>query len=282
MSTKQPDPALPHRRAIREHARHSTVEISGGSRPHSFMEDVRVDYGPNDVLTKLFIAADGVLQDNEVVLSFASFEELVAVNQANRDSWLPLNPTFDPKNGNVGPDCAFTLLGRNRSGRVVTAQAMRIFDWPHTNFKKEAESLRLLYANPPCRAGRPGCEVTAPSAHSITGRVGYGGAVWLHPSVRGRRMVSSMSRIGRAYALTRWQIDIAFGVTSTGGLASGFIGDAGFVHEEKGIAFADPKEGPLDAALFWITSAEMIQDFAAYSARTMQPSRNRLQLGNAE
>ena len=247
----------------------------------AFLRGVRIEHGPHELLARLFIAADAELDRYGITLSFASFDELVEANEKNRASWLPLNPTFHPKNGNVNTDCAFTLLGRDTGGRVVTAQAMRIFDWQETDFKTEAESLRLLYANPDRGVLGRGCTVTTPSAHLISGRVGYGGAIWLHPSVRDYSLACSMSRIGRAYAYTRWRIEIAFGITSTALLAKGFIGDCGFPHAERGVAFDLIDGCPPDGALFWITSDEMIDDFGSFLNRLHAQSRRTAKLSHA-
>lgn len=254
-----------------------STETAPRAQPQSFVKDVRLDYGPPELISAFLIAADTTLADHGLTLSFSSFQELLRVNGENRNTWLPLNPTFNPANGLVDSDNAFCLLGRNGSGQVVTAQAMRIFDWHDTDLKREAESLRLLYLNPPASDG---CRVTAPSAPHIRGRVGYGGAIWLHPSVRGRRVPAWMSRIHRAYAYTRWQIDMSFGITSTALLKTGFIEASGFPHSEKGVAFDDPTKGPPDGAIFWITADEMLADWASFLEQSDKPSGNSLKVGN--
>jgi hypothetical protein len=231
----------------------------------SFLRDVRIDHGPNELLARVFITCDAALSTHGVTLSFATFDELREANEANRESWRPLNPTFHPANGNVNDDCAFAMLGRDASGKVVTAQAMRVFDWQDTNFKLEAECGRLLFAKPrPMKRKETFCEISAPSASLITGRVGYAGAAWFHPSLRGRHLGALTARIGRAYGYTRWHFNMAFGVTSVALLPKGFIRDTGYAHAETGVKFVDPANGPSEAALVWLERDEILADFEGF------------------
>jgi hypothetical protein len=231
----------------------------------SFLRDVRIDHGPGELLARVFIACDAALSTHGVTLSFATFDELREANDINRESWRPLNPTFHPANGNVNDDCAFAMLGRDTNGTVVTAQAMRVFDWQDTNFKLEAESGRLLFAKPaPMKRTETFCKISAPSASLITGRVGYAGAAWFHPSLRGRHLGALTARIGRAYGCTRWNLSMAFAVTSVALLAKEFIQDTGYTHAETGVNFVDPATGPPEAALVWLERHEIIADFEAF------------------
>ena len=232
----------------------------------SFLADVRIDYGPSDLLGRFFIAADAALEQQGITLSFATFQELLAANEANPESWLPLNPTFRPNNGIVGGPNSFALLGRNRQGNVVTAQAVQIFEWQNSTFKAEAESLRLLFAQPdPNQYPQGTLTMTAPSAHSILkGRIGYGGAAWRHPTTRGKGLSPILGRISKAYACAHWQIDHFVGITSLALLATGFTKEAGFKHSEPGVSFADPTLGPPQAAITWITADEILDDLESY------------------
>jgi hypothetical protein len=249
----------------------------------SFLRDVRIDHGPGELLARVFIACDAALSTHGVTLSFATFDELREANEINRESWRPLNPTFHPANGNVNDDCAFAMLGRDANGNVVTAQAMRVFEWHETNFKLEAESGRLLFSHPATmNVTNIACQVTAPSALSIHGTIGYAGAAWFHPTLRGRHIGALTARIGRAYGYARWNIELAFGVTSVALLRKGFIQDAGYLHAEHGVHFANSSACPTDGAIVWVTREEMIDDFAKFIAApdAFVLSRN-APLGNA-
>jgi hypothetical protein len=173
-----------------------------------FLSELRIEHGPVDLVRRFLRYADALNRRQGVVLSFASLEELRAVNERNLDSWKPLMSNFDPQLNSIAPDDAFCLLGRNAEGDVVSTQAGRLYTWQGTNLKQEAESLRWFYRNPEV-SKRPGetCIVTAPSAPHISGRVAFLGAVWYHPDYRKRMPTLVDLRIGHYYALAKWRPD---------------------------------------------------------------------------
>src|SRR6186713_962487 len=89
----------------------------------SLLRQLTVDHGPADLLGRFFLRADSAARARGVTLSFASMADLIEVNQRNRDSWLPLFPTYDIRHNDIGPDEAFCILGRDRQGKVVAAHA---------------------------------------------------------------------------------------------------------------------------------------------------------------
>lgn len=242
-------------------------------RRDRFISSVRIDRGPTDLLARFFIAADAALAAAGVDLHVGTFEELVEVNRANRDSWLPLNPTFDPMNGLVDSASAFVLLGTDATGTVVATTALKLFDWQATTLKIEAESLRLFFADPATMApDDTTCSVTAPSASIITGRVGYGGAQWVHPDFRKKRLPPILSRLIRALAYARWQVDLVCGISSLKLIGRGYTDRGGYVHMEPSIHFTNPALGLPAAGLAWITAAETLEDLRGFL----------VQLGGAE
>ena len=54
-----------------------------------------IDHGPTDLLERFFRRADAAAHALGLTLSFADLAELIEVNERNRDSWLPLFPTYD-------------------------------------------------------------------------------------------------------------------------------------------------------------------------------------------
>ena len=116
-------------------------------RPSLFSQ-ISVQHGPAALLGRLFLLCEAQLRERGVSPAFAGMADLVAVNRANSDSWAPLWSGFNPAFSNLTPDNSFCILGCNREGDVVAAQAARFLDWPGTNYHTEAESLRLMYADP--------------------------------------------------------------------------------------------------------------------------------------
>ena len=94
--------------------------------PRPLLSQLTVDHGPVELLGKFFLRADTAARARGVTLSFASMAELIEVNEHNRDSWLPLFPTYDIRHNTIGPDEAFCILGRDPHGKVVAAHAGRL------------------------------------------------------------------------------------------------------------------------------------------------------------
>ncbi len=235
-------------------------------RSHEGLASIRVDYGPRDLLGRFFLMADAALKQLGITLSFGTIDELVATNLRNRDSWFPLLPTFDPSNGLCDPSSTYVFIGRNGHGDVVTAQAAKVFDWANTNFKAEAESMRLFYHNPRNAGATERCIVTSPSAPLLTGKVAFLGGAWWHPSVRGRLLGSLLSRVSRAYAYTHWRTDITMALMTETLINKGFAARNGYQHVELGVAFRNFQLGDFDGAMAWIMADEIFDELSNFAA----------------
>ncbi|HRD78826.1 MAG TPA: hypothetical protein PK264_23290, partial [Hyphomicrobiaceae bacterium] len=125
-------------------------------------EDITIDYGPPQLLGRVFLQAETQARLAGVRLSFAPVRTLAEVNRANRDSWKALLPTFDVAYGGISDDNAYCIIGRDASGDIVATQGARFFSWTDTSFHEELESLRLLYGDPArMRGADESCTVTA-------------------------------------------------------------------------------------------------------------------------
>src|SRR5262245_32247766 len=169
---------------------------------------LKIKYGPVGLFGRFFLWADTAARDRGVTLFFASLQDLIEANKANSDTWRPLVPVFDEALGGATPETAFVLIGRNKDGEVVATQAARIYDWSKTSLKDEANSLRMFYADPDAAVARGDrCEITAPIAEKISGRVAFSGGIWYRRDFRGKDLGTILPRISRAYAFTRWHSD---------------------------------------------------------------------------
>jgi hypothetical protein len=244
---------------------HSGKAGGQGAQPAKRLTDIRIDFGPREELAQFFLMADTALRRKGVFLGFGTFEELVETNRRNRDSWLPIVPSYDPANGLCDLDKGYVLIGRNAAGEIVVAQGTIIFDWVGTNFKDEAESMRIFYASPETRP-RPQerCIVTAPSAASMSGRVALHGAAWWHPSVRGRLLGALVARVSRLYAYARWRTDLSLAINSEKLIAGGFPKRNGYQHIEPGVAFRNFEMGNYDGGIVWITEDELFVELSNF------------------
>jgi len=172
------------------------------------LDEVVLDYGPLERLSRCLIAGDAIARQHGITLSFETLETVVEINRRNGDSWLPITPTYDPSVWRGDDHNAFAIVGRDSAGEIVTTHATRVFHWStDTNFGAEANALRIFYRNPEADANSgESCHVTAPSAYKVTGRVALGGGIWIRPDFRGSRLTQLMGRMGRAYVIGKYDI----------------------------------------------------------------------------
>jgi len=230
--------------------------------------DITVEHGPVDLLGRFFLAADTAARQRGVFLSFATFEELVEVNKKNSATWKPLTTLYDyracPRG--LAPDRAFCMLGRNARGEVVATHAARFFDVDESDTLYDiAVSLRLFYDEPE-RLKNEGerCEVTASIAHSIRGRVLINGAVWYHPSYRGRDLAMIIPRISRVYAYTRWKIDHSMGIVIQKATDGGIIDRLGYPHREWDLKLINSSMGNGRCCFGWMHADELLDDVESW------------------
>jgi hypothetical protein len=237
-------------------------------RPRSFLSDVKIDYGPPDVLSRLFLKADTELREAGVTFSFAPLDEFIDVNKRNSDTWRPSLPIFDPDVGGVTSETGFAMLGRNESGEVVVAQASRLYSLTRSTLKDEIESLRLFYADPD-KSRLPGesMSVTAPSAASMVGRVVFSGGVWFHPNYRRKGIVNIIARAARACAFTRWYADSTCSFMAEDVVKGGTAIRAGYPHVEWDVMMTNTpvlRDKVIRAALIWTDVEEQMKFFRSY------------------
>lgn len=233
----------------------------------NFLADVRIDHGPRQLLSRLFLRGDTLLRERGINLQFAPIEVLTEVNRQNLDSWPPLFAVFNPDLGSINNTNSFALIGRNASGKVIAAQGARFYDIGERTFREETESLRLYYSDPD-RQRLPGesCTITAPSADIITGQFIYSGAVWYHPEYRKQGLTSILPRITKALSLTRWGSDVTLSFMVDKVVAGGTAQRAGYRHIEWEIILRNSLFGDARLALIWSNANELIDYFSGLLA----------------
>ncbi|WP_372393904.1 hypothetical protein ABMY26_00105 (plasmid) [Azospirillum sp. HJ39] len=171
-------------------------------------EQIDIANGPHDQLARFFLLADRLARDRGVRLSISrDFMELLAVNQANRDSWEEMFPVVDPRFHNLRPDSTFWLRGVDAAGRVVLTRACRRIDLGTGTLRQALTSLRLLYD--PAVGGEAPDELLfcdSPSAAEVTGTISFQAAGWHHPDFRGAGLSAVASRLVKALGLAMWDV----------------------------------------------------------------------------
>ena len=228
-----------------------------------------IDHGPAELLNRFFQHADAAARARGVMLSFGDMAELIEVNEENRDSWLPLFPTYDIRCNTIRPEEAFCILGRDRGGKVVATHAGRLFNLRFSNFHDLAQSLHLMYEHPD-RSKRPGetCEVTAKEARSIAGNVVFSGAAWYHPDYRGKELSRIIPILSRAYAFTRWNMDYVVAMMSEGVVRGGMTERTGYTNIDWDIRVTNSPLGNVRFAFMWMDPRQLLADIDKFVARS--------------
>ena len=168
----------------------------GRASSEAFLNAIDIRCGPDELLARFFIMAAENAASYGIALEIGTFDELMEVNRRNQDTWMPITTTFRPDEGGASDETGVVVFGRNADGDVVTTHAARLFDWSGSNFRAEAESLRLFYQDPDRWAlPEERCEVTTERADSLGGRCAYIGGLWFHPSVRGGGRTRYITRV---------------------------------------------------------------------------------------
>lgn len=243
----------------------SRVSAPTAAPARSFLSDVRIDFGPPDLLGRLFLKADRELHELGIQLSFAPVEMLIDLNRQHRASWRPLVPIFDHRVGGIDNKNGFCLVGRNCAGEIVATQACRLYTLTDRTLKEECESLKLFYADPEQSKGlQETCTITCPIADTLTGRVTYTGAVWFRPDYRSLGITSILGRVAKAYAFTKWYTDVTLTLMIQDVYAAGTARRAGFPHHEWEVWMRNTPLGTARAALIWMNTAEMLDYMQAF------------------
>lgn len=99
---------------------------------------MQVRHGPPEVIGRVLLRGHDAALSLGLTLRIAGFDEPIATNAANRDSWPPLAPMFDPEHSDLTAEASLCLMGV-ANGQVVATQALRLFEWGETTLHAEAE-----------------------------------------------------------------------------------------------------------------------------------------------
>lgn len=235
----------------------------------SLLDGITIDYGPPELLGRLFLKAEAHARLAGVRLEFAPMERLREANKTNGGSWRRLVPVFDTTVNDLSTEDSFCIIGYNANNEIVATQAARLYRWTNTTFKQEAESLRMFYRNPELSKGPDeSCTVTARSAENILGRVAYSGAVWHRPDYRGKGLISCVTRISKALAFTRWYTDVTMSLMIEDVVAKGTAERTGYSNVEFEVMLNNSPLGTHRTALIWMREQELLDHLEKYLARS--------------
>lgn len=206
----------------------------------AFLKTLRIDHEPVSLLGGYFAEVAAFVEAHSIGLSLETAESLMQINRDNESCWRRIIPVFDPVLNDLDEGNTRVLVARNEQGEAVATGACRLYDWEHTNYAAELESLRMFSRDPSAKAlPYKGCAVTAHRARAINGKVVFAGAAWCHPSVRGKRLSSVIPRASKALAVATWDFDFMVGLMLEEVVAMGFAERFGYHDPEQGAVLAD-------------------------------------------
>lgn len=241
---------------------------SPNAKPQSeFISNIYIEHGPRELLGRYFLQANKALVDRGIFLELGSFDDLLRVNEANRDSWLPLFPALNPQFCKLNEDNSFCIVGRDDEGEIVATQAGRLFDLQDSSFADAALNMTLLYDDP-SESANPNevWTVSAPMASELRGKIAFTGAVWYHPKVRGRGLASLIPRLARAFALARWNINATVVMMSKNTHSQGLFRKTGHVNFQDGVHARASTHGDVDYLLFWMLQTDIMREVGDFLA----------------
>lgn len=193
---------------------HSSKHLKQQPEFPTFLSQVRIEHGPRAQLSRFLLAANSALEDKGLNLRQTSFDELHAVYKIHEKSWTTLVPFFNATISPIDDANAACFVVYDDDGEPVSTTAVRVWNFVDTNLRAELESLRMLYGQQSeARLRGADCQVTAPTAGLLNGRILYCGAYWVRPDYRGKGLGLIVPAMSRFYALGRWAIDykVTFG-----------------------------------------------------------------------
>jgi hypothetical protein len=219
-----------------------------------------IKHGPARLLATFVLEGDKAARQKGIHLRLRNdFGDLVYINKhaAVRWSWYPLLDIFNPEHSDLLPENSYWISGEDEHGEIVLTQAGRVYYWPDTTLEQEA---RMMFYGGREKGQR--CVVTAADAKMITGVVFYGGAGWVRPDFRGRRLMRLVPRIGRAYALARWPVDWGISFVLPNLVDNGVAAGYGYQRASYSIYFPGSVVGDVDVVLVSVSASAAYADFA--------------------
>jgi len=151
-----------------------------------------------------FFKVNAEAERKGVSLSYETdFDELLAVNRANVDSWYSLPVPFDPTVNDLS--AGWWIKATDSSGRVVATVAGRMVDMGGS-LADYLSSLRVLYDDPAGPGPSKGEAIIvsdAVKAVVMPRRIIYFGALWTHPCARALRLPGLIGDLAHAVAATQ-------------------------------------------------------------------------------
>jgi len=233
----------------------------------SFAEEIRIDHGPHEILGRFFLAVDTLIRERGLLASFAPAEKFVETNEAHFDTWGPLIPLLDARHASFSARDVICVVCRNDRGDIVAIQGERLFRAGRRTLADLVDSGKFFDSDlddPLAEFGR--CEITAPGAKIVKGRISYCGGLWVHPDYRSLRLAAILTRLTRAWAVAHWNAQYSIGFLKPNVAATDLGRRYGYPRFESAFRFYSRGELAYDGGILWMTQKELIADLERFLA----------------
>jgi hypothetical protein len=229
------------------------------------LDDLRIDHGPIPLLGRFFLLADRILADAGVTLLRTTLAKAAETQSANVESWALFPPMLDQRLSAIPGSTSYGLLGRDKRGAIVCAQAGRVYELGERSFADIVADQSFFYGSEiPAAPNSPTGEVTAPSAPHIRGRMVYSGALWVHPDYRGKHLAGILPRFSRCYALAKWNTEFTVGMASEQNFVPKLVDAYGYKRVEPRFTIHNLAPHPMSWMLLLMDRQELIDDLARF------------------
>jgi hypothetical protein len=230
-----------------------------------FVEGLRLDYGRVPQIARFLLQADAFVYRAGIALAFEPLPALAELNAAQFETWGRFAPQLDTRIAPVPAGSSYCLIGRNGEGKIVAAQAGRVYEaGPKTLFDIAVD--RSMYygeLEPPPNGIT--CELTAPGAQVISGTFVYSGGLWVHPDYRGHRLAAILPRVSRCIALGRWNTSFTHAFIGEKMANSPLLQFYGYKRVEPSYTFYEDGRPIYTGLLMWMDRDELIDDVEQFT-----------------
>jgi hypothetical protein len=233
----------------------------------SFTEEIRIDHGPHEILGRFFLNVDTLIRSRGLLASFAPARQFVETNEAHFDTWGPLIPLLDARHARFAEEDVICVVCRDGRGDIVAIQGERLFRAGRRTLADLVDSGEFFDSDlddPLAEFGR--CEITAPGAKIVKGRISYCGGLWVHPDYRSLRLAAILTRLTRAWAVAHWNAQYSIGFLKPDVATTDLGRRYGYPRFETAFRFYSRGSLAYDGGILWMTQKELIGDLERFLA----------------
>lgn len=190
---------------------------------------------------------------------FEEYRALLGLGRPDHELGAPFDPAFHDLNS----ENAIWVIGRDETGQIMHAQALRMLDLGYKSLSEymrqgfrefPPSGLDIDYERSRYRAG--------PGASRISGRVCYHGEVWMggEPGkYRGSGLSCVLGRYAFLTAMQLWSPDYVIGFMPRPVAFKGFAERQGYMHAEPGCLrwFVKGSDKPLEGFMVYMSNEDI-------------------------